>query len=40
MTRNDLQILDTLETPEYIKGDLSDDGWSTKLHSFNSKPTY
>jgi hypothetical protein len=26
MTRNDLQILDTIETPEYIKGELSDDG--------------
>ena len=26
MTRHDLQILDTLETAEYMKGELSDDG--------------
>jgi hypothetical protein len=26
MTKHDLQILDTLETAEYMKGELSDDG--------------
>jgi len=26
MTRNDLLLLDTIDSPEYIKGDLSDDG--------------
>jgi hypothetical protein len=26
MTGHDLQILDTIETPDYIKGELSDDG--------------
>jgi hypothetical protein len=29
MTRHDLQILDTLESPDYIKGELSDDGTRT-----------
>jgi hypothetical protein len=28
MTRNDLLLLDTIDSPEYIKGDLSDDGAS------------
>jgi hypothetical protein len=35
MTRNDIQILDTLDTPEYIKGELSDDGWSLNQVCFN-----
>lgn len=26
MTRHDLQILDTLGTPDYIPGELSDEG--------------
>lgn len=32
MTRHDLQVLDTFETPEYIKGELSDDGWCLDMH--------
>jgi hypothetical protein len=33
MTRHDLQIIDTIDTPEYMKGELSDDGsQSTILH--------
>ena len=28
MTRHDLQVLDTIETTDYMKGELSDDGWS------------
>lgn len=28
MTRNDLLILDTVETAEYIPGELSDEGQS------------
>jgi hypothetical protein len=31
MTRHDLLVLDTIETPEYMKGELSDDGnWITE----------
>ena len=26
MTRHDLQIIDTIDTPEYMKGELSNDG--------------
>lgn len=28
MTRHDLEILDTIGTPDYLKGELSDDGES------------
>lgn len=31
MTRHDLQILDTIDTPDYMKGELSDDGSSTAM---------
>jgi hypothetical protein len=26
MTRHDLLVLNTIDTPEYMKGELSDDG--------------
>jgi len=38
MTRNDLQILDTLETPEYIKGELSDDELDIPPHMVPPNP--
>ena len=37
MTRHDLQILDTLESPEYIKGDISDDG--LRIFEYPSRAT-
>lgn len=38
MTRNDIQILDTLETPEYIKGELSDDELDIPPHMVPPNP--
>lgn len=40
MTRHDLQILDTLETTDYMKGELSDDGLSRGDLVVNSQKTY
>jgi hypothetical protein len=36
MTENDLNVLDTIGTPEYLKGNLSDSGssFSGELRSF------
>lgn len=30
MTENDLNVLDTIGTPEYLKGNLSDGGSSSR----------
>ncbi|KAJ7600651.1 hypothetical protein C8J56DRAFT_999799 [Mycena floridula] len=38
MTRHDLQVLDTLETPDYIKGDLSDDDLDIPPHMVPPNP--
>lgn len=32
MTSQDLQVLDTLGTSDWISGELSDDGLCTQLH--------
>lgn len=32
MTRHDLLVLDTVETAEYMKGELSDDGRAPLIH--------
>ncbi len=33
MTENDLNVLDTIGTPEYLKGNLSDSGSSFRVES-------
>ncbi|KAF8074712.1 hypothetical protein FPV67DRAFT_593762 [Lyophyllum atratum] len=38
MTRYDLQILDTIETPEYMKGELSDDELDIPAHMVPPNP--
>ena len=31
MTEHDLKVLDTIDSPEYMSGELSDDGKITQL---------
>ncbi|TFK63263.1 hypothetical protein BDN72DRAFT_776111 [Pluteus cervinus] len=38
MTRNDLQVLDTLDTPDYMKGELSDDDLDVPAHMVPPNP--
>ncbi|KAF9454132.1 hypothetical protein P691DRAFT_798397 [Macrolepiota fuliginosa MF-IS2] len=38
MTRNDLLLLDTIDSPEYIKGDLSDDELDIPPHLVPPNP--
>ncbi|KAK2465694.1 hypothetical protein APHAL10511_002238 [Amanita phalloides] len=38
MTRHDLQVLDTVETPEYMKGELSDDDMDIPPHMIPPNP--
>jgi len=38
MTRHDLLVLDTIETPEYMKGDLSDDELDIPPHLIPPNP--
>ncbi|PFH51002.1 hypothetical protein AMATHDRAFT_75200 [Amanita thiersii Skay4041] len=38
MTRHDLHVLDTIETPEYMKGELSDDDLDIPPHMIPPNP--
>ncbi|TFY83643.1 hypothetical protein EWM64_g362 [Hericium alpestre] len=38
MTSNDLKVLDTIGTPEYLKGDLSDDEMDIPSHMIPPNP--
>jgi hypothetical protein len=38
MTRHDLQIIDTIDTPEYMKGELSDDELDIPPHMVPPNP--